>query len=104
MSPKSIRPVTVRAMRIYKQVVVVCVAVNHAASQTCLRLKPALQNELAQARVINQSGKLVHHAITVREIPMKVAMDRWVIEVCECFCQLSELATEDRVATPSSAA
>ena len=94
MSPKSIRPVTVMRLRIDEHVVIIRVAVNHTASQTCLRLEPALQNEFAQARVFNQSGKLIHYAIAVREIPMKVTMHRRMIEVCECVVQLSELATE----------
>src|ERR1043165_1685295 len=82
------------ALRIDEYVVVVSVTVNHTPSQTFRRLEPALQHQLAQTRVINQWSKLSYHAVAIREIPMKVTMNRRVIEICESVRTLSEFPTE----------
>jgi len=56
---------------------------NDTSSQLCFRLEPALQNELTQLSVFDQWCILVHDPVAVREIPVKISMHRWVIEICK---------------------
>src|ERR1044072_1427863 len=67
---------------------------NHAAPQFCPRLEPAFQNQLTPISVFNQRRVLVDNAISVCEVPMKIAMDSGVIEVCERVRELSKLLTK----------
>ena len=85
----------------YEHVVVVCIAVNYGAAQfwqqrtsAALKTSGAPVDQFSQSQAQDQRSVFANYPGPVGQVPVKIAMNSWMIKTCELPIQLAESLAE----------